>query len=133
MNYNFPCRNFIAFCLHRLFFLAQRLVLRSLADVYVKYAFLLLTRISLRVLKPQSTLPRFISVPSDHRQTHPSWVNSFSIPPFTDGVFHSLSWLSDKSSSTAMCQTTSLNQDCLQNYTAGSIVSYRTYFYHSPV
>jgi hypothetical protein len=69
-----------------------------------------------------STL-RFL-VPSDCRLAHPSGADSFSIPPFTDGGFHSLSWLSDKSSSTVMCQTTSLNQDWLQNYTAGSIVSY---------
>jgi hypothetical protein len=65
----------------------------------------------------------FTPVPLDHRNTHPSWVNSFSIPLFTDGVFHSSSWSSDKFSSTAMCQTTSLNQDWHQNYTAGSIVS----------
>jgi hypothetical protein len=62
-------------------------------------------------------------VPLDCRLAHPYGANSFFIPPFTDGVFHSSSWLSDKFSSTAMCQTTSLNQDWLQNYTVGSIVS----------
>ena len=111
--------NFIAFCLHRLFFLAERFVLWSLEDVQVnQFCFL-----DFLIFVTKSTLFRFIPVPSNLRQTHPSWVNSFSIPPFTDGGFHSSSWSSDKFSSTAMCQTTSLNQDWHQNYTAGSIVS----------
>jgi hypothetical protein len=34
----------------------------------------------------------------DHRNTHPTWVNRFSVLPFTDGVFRWSSWSSDKSS-----------------------------------
>jgi hypothetical protein len=70
------------------------------------------------------SLLHIIPVPSDCRLAHPYWANSFSILPFTDGAFHSSSWSSDKSSSTAMCQITSSNLDWLQNCIAGLIVSY---------